>query len=101
MASRSAAGSWARPLEIEEDAQRLDQALAPRRAGGLLQEHRGLVQQLGQHRPGDRVHLGPVGFGQIGQLAPVPLELRLPQGLEPGPQRRDDRRRARCRLAAR
>ena len=53
-----------RPLEVEEDAQRLDQPLAPGRAGGLLQEHRRLVQQLGQHRPGDRVHLGPVGLGR-------------------------------------
>ena len=49
---------------------------------------------LAMTRPGGHIDLLPFGFAQVGQLGPMALELGLPQRLEPGPQRGDDRRRA-------
>ena len=78
---------WPR-LQVEEDAQRLDEALAPGCPGGLLQEHRRLVQHLGQGGPRRGVHVVPLLLAQVGQLGPVPLQLGDAQRLQAGPQRR-------------
>ena len=72
---------WPR-LKVEEDAQRLDEPLAAWRAGGLLQEHGGLVEHLGQRGRGGLVHLLPLLLAEVGQLRTVALELGHPQRLE-------------------
>ena len=77
-----------RALEVEEEAERLDEPLAARRPGRLPQQHGRLVEQLGQHRPGDRVDLLPVRRRQVAELAAAAPELRGPGLLQPAPQRR-------------
>ena len=78
-------------LQVEQQAEGFHQPLAPGGAGGLLQQDRRLVQQLGQHGPGHRVDLGPVGLRQLAELAPPTLQLGRARLLQPGPQGGDDR----------
>src|ERR1039458_5160944 len=62
-------------LEVEERAQRLDEPLAPRRPGGLLQEHRRVMEHLGQGRLTGLVDLGPLLLAQPPLQRALPIEL--------------------------
>src|SRR3954452_10073154 len=86
-------------LEVEELAQGVGQALALRRAGGVLQADSGIVQELGEHAAGD----GLDGLALLGvetcQPATLPIELGDTKGLDARPKGADRRCHLACRRA--
>jgi len=89
-----------RRSEVEEDAQRLDEAL-PRVSLRSPSRAWWLVEQLGQHRFGQGVDLAPVLVGERGELAAPAFELARALGLEARPQGGHHRAAPRARLAER
>ena len=91
--ARAAPGRRPGSRQVEQVAQDLGVALAPGRAGRVLQPHRRLVQQLGHDRPGeglDGVALAVVERGRAGRGG-----ARARPGGRPRPARAAGRRAAR------
>src|SRR6266508_108200 len=67
--------------QVEELAERLRQALAPRRPRRILEPHRRLVQQLGHDALGERLDRGALAVVEPGQPSGQPVELGPAHGL--------------------